>query len=305
MVVAFGEQTTRYFDRRHIGVPTAVPLGPAAWRAADVADSRRWMVHLGDSQIAELEDAYAAAVGSGRRMSGLASSDFELLSLAEEIAAWGKEVSDGRGFVVIRGFPVERWGIAQTEYIYWAIGQHLGRPGAQNPKGDLLGHVVDHRDSGDLDAVRAYRTARFIGYHCDGADVVGLLCLVNSARGGLSRIVSSVSVFAELLHSHPELAARMCEPFALDLRHDTDDVKHLQVRPVCHDGRSVRTFFDSDCFPQCGPSRIDRVRSHRHRSSGCVGGDREPAGDVSGDGPEARGHAAAVQSHHRPRPNRL
>jgi len=248
MVVAFGEQTSHYFNRLHIGVPEAIPLGPAAWRPADMADTRHWMVHLTDDHVAELESAFFEAVNSGIAMADLVASQFPLPSLAGELATWRREVTDGRGFLVVRGFPVESWGVEQTEYIYWGLGLHLGQPGAQNPEGDLLGHVVDHGDAGDLDAVRVYRTSNVIRFHCDGADMVGLLCLTKSASGGRSQIVSSVSVFAELLASRPDLAARLCESFALDLRNDADEVKHLPVRPVCHDGRRVRTFFDSDCF---------------------------------------------------------
>ena len=59
---------------------------------------------------------------------------------------------------------------------FWAFGVALGWPGAQNPQGDLLGHVVDTGEDRANPLVRLYRTRSDIAYHCDAADVVGLLC---------------------------------------------------------------------------------------------------------------------------------
>jgi len=78
--------------------------------------------------------------------------------------------------------------------------------------------VVDTGDDRANPLVRLYRTRSDIAYHCDAADVVGLLCLSAARRGGLSRLASSVTVFDELLRRRPDLAPRLFEPFALDLR---------------------------------------------------------------------------------------
>ena len=72
--------------------------------------------------------------------------------------------------------------------------------------------------------VRLYRTAADIGWHCDLADVVGLLCLRTARRGGASRIVSSVAVYDELLRRRTDLVDRLYEPFALDTRDEQGEV---------------------------------------------------------------------------------
>jgi hypothetical protein len=126
----------------------------------------------------------------------------------------------------------------------------MGRPGAQNPQGDLLGHVRDTGEDAADPFVRLYRTASHIAYHCDAADVVGLLCLRQAKRGGASRIVSSVSVHDELLRRRPDLVSRLYEPFRLDVRNEdaSGALRHLPI-PPCRfaDGR-LRTFFHSDYF---------------------------------------------------------
>ena len=77
-------------------------------------------------------------------------------------------------------------------------------PVTQNPRGDLLGHVYDHgRHYGDID-VRGYETNAHLPFHSDSCDLVGLLCLRRAKSGGLSSIVSSVTLHNEILRQHPE-----------------------------------------------------------------------------------------------------
>ena len=54
-----------------------------------------------------------------------------------------RELIDGRGVVLIRGVPVDRYGKERASSIYWGIGMHLGSPWPQNAKGHLLGDVTD------------------------------------------------------------------------------------------------------------------------------------------------------------------
>ena len=157
-------------------------------------------------------------------------------------------MGEGRGFVLIRGLPVEDWGPERTETVFWCLGLHLGRPGEQSTLGDLLGHVTDVGDDATVASGRAYRTAENIRYHCDAADVVGLLCLNPAKEGGLSRLVSSVTVFNTMLVECPDLVARLFEPFELDRRDDEADPPHVPVE-ACRfaDGR-LSTFFHADYF---------------------------------------------------------
>ena len=131
----------------------------------------------------------------------------------------------------MRGLPVAALGRRGRALAYWGLGQHLGQPGAQNPQGELLGHVVDTGEDAANPFVRRYRTAGDIAYHCDLADVVGLLCLRPARRGGASRIVSSVAVYNELLRRRPDLVERLYEPFCLDTR-DEQGEGRLPYVPV-------------------------------------------------------------------------
>jgi hypothetical protein len=74
-----------------------------------------------------------------------------------------------------------------------------------------------------------------------------LLCLHTARRGGLSRIVSSVTVYNTLLAERPDLIDRLYEPFLLDT-HGEGGVDYVPI-PACRhaDGR-LRTFWHADYF---------------------------------------------------------
>ena len=76
------------------------------------------------------------------------------------LARWTRELRDGRGFLLLRGLPVARWGDEDSALVYWGLGQHLGRPGAQNPEGELLGHVVDTHEEATQPARASLSHAR-------------------------------------------------------------------------------------------------------------------------------------------------
>lgn len=248
--LGFAEQALHYFDRAHEGMPPAPIVGPEAWRGEALARRDDWIVMLTDAEIGELEGLRSSIRERGLAMAALRRESTPLPTLAPAIAAWRRELANGRGFLVIRGLPVERWGDDDAALVYWAIGLHLGRPGAQNAEGDLLGHVRDTGEDAADPFVRRYRTAGDIAYHCDLADVVGLLCLRGARGGGASRLVSSVTVYNEVARRRPDLVARLFEPFCLDRRNERTDggPGWVPVIPCRFTGGTLRTFYHSDYF---------------------------------------------------------
>ncbi len=111
--------------------------------------------------------------------------------------------------MLVRGVPVWRYTEAEAAIVYWGLGLHMGTTVSQNAAGDLLGHVRDTGANPSDPSVRLYKTREPLGFHCDGSDIVGLLCLKPAKSGGVSRIVSSVSVYNELLQRRP-IWSRCC-----------------------------------------------------------------------------------------------
>ncbi len=247
---SFLEQTLHYFDRPHEAALTRPLDVPAAWVGKDMPRLADMAYSLSADEVAELDAALAFAQETGKAQKDMVAADFPLPRLEPMIARWRTELKEGLGLQVVRGVPVDRWSEEEAALFFWCLGLHLGRPGGQNPNEDLLGHVRDTHASKADPMVRLYQTSANIDYHCDAADVVGLLCLKKAKTGGKSRIVSSVSVFNRLVAEQPALAARLFEPFYLDSRNETREGASGAVPiPPCRyaDGK-LRTFYHADYF---------------------------------------------------------
>lgn len=181
--------------------------GPAAWRGPELATRTDWVVELSDAQRSELRSALAGV--EGRPLRTITAADFELPTLSAVFAGVTDELVDGRGFVLVRGVPLDGLTPDQIEAMYWGIGIHVGRPLHQRSEDDLLVYVRDQGVDPDSPLVRGYQTSARLDYHCDSSDVVALLCLRPAASGGASTIVSSVAVHDELVRRSPS-SRRYC-----------------------------------------------------------------------------------------------
>jgi hypothetical protein len=193
--------------------------GPDAWSGAEMAKNDDWIHHLTDDEIAELEAASRAVMDSGADLLDIGRDEFPLPTFGATVLEMRNELLRGRGFVLIRGLPVEHLGREMAGIAYWGIGAHLGHARPQNAHGHLLGHVRDiGYDSLKNPEHRIYQTTQRQYYHTDTADIVGLLCLQQAKSGGASSIISSVSIYNEMLRADPDLTAVMFHPFYIDHR---------------------------------------------------------------------------------------
>ena len=205
---------------------------PKAWRGEDLARDTQWIVSLSPAEIADLDHALAVAKASGRPLAEIERRHFPLDVTQRRLEQVFDEIYAGRGFVVVRGLPVERYRDDDVGLIFWGLGRYLGSPLAQNPQGDLLGHVFDHgRTYGQID-VRGYETNAYLPYHTDGCDLVGLLCLRRGLAGGLSSIVSSVTVHNEILAHHPEYLGLLYNGFYYIRREEALTNGGVSERPI-------------------------------------------------------------------------
>jgi hypothetical protein len=193
--------------------------GAAAWYGPEMAARDAWLMPLASTDIREIEQAVAPLVARDAEIAAISAADFPLPSLGLKLKARVRdEVLNGRGFLLIRGLPVERWSQRMAATAFFGLGAHLGNARSQNAKGHVLGHV---RDLG-LDAqdpnVRIYQTSARQTFHTDSCDIVALLCLKTARAGGLSALVSSTTIFNEMHRRRVDLLALLLEPIATDRR---------------------------------------------------------------------------------------
>ena len=233
--------------------------GPSAWRGAELSrQPEKWLYRLSPREIAELQSATAAAIATGKPMLEITRADFPLPTFGARIEALRQELLHGIGFQVLRGYPMAGRPIGENAMVFWGIGRHLGNPVSQNIRGHMLGHV---RDAGKVAAidpnVRASQSTERQFFHTDTCDVVGLLCLQTAKKGGESSVVSSMTVYNEMVKRRPDLAARLFEPVAFDRRGEIRDGEegwyeipvfndHEGLLSVSFSGRSVNS---SSRFP--------------------------------------------------------
>lgn len=177
--------------------------GPEAWKGIDMAKDTSWMHPLTADVIATLDAALAHVKAKGLTFPNFEREDFPIGHWAQQLELYSDELENGRGFLVLRGLPVERYSEEDIRIIYYGIGLHMGVPVRQNPKGDLLGVVMNVGDVTNK-TTRVYETNLYLPYHSDPSDVVGLLCLRKAKHGGLSSLVSVATIYNEILQNHPE-----------------------------------------------------------------------------------------------------
>ena len=226
--------------------------GPACWKGSELQDSPDWILELEDQHARELLEALSAAESEGLDFRDVNRRNFRLPTFGPVLESLLGELLEGRGFLLLRGVPVEGLAERQIELMYWGLGLYIGIPLPQGAEGtDLFAHV---RDEG------ADRNANYGGgllnkhhgalpFHTDSSDIVGLLCIRPALRGGVSAIVSAVAVHDEIVRTRPDLVGVMYEPWWFDRKRGEgpDSFARCPIFAV-NDSRRLFSFYGPDLF---------------------------------------------------------
>ena len=218
--------------------------GPAVWRSGDLTPDEGVVVLT----AAHREAIVAATLDAQARGITLATIDrqqFPLPTMVDDLWAWVHALAAGRGYLLLRDFPVDLLDEAGIELAYAGLGTHFGRPVGQNKDAELLTHVRDERLPPSAGKVRLYRTRERQDFHTDGADIIGLLCLHTALRGGESRIVSSGAIYNEMLRTRAELPAALYTTMAWDRQGDVPegDLPYFMLAPINDLDGTPRVFY--------------------------------------------------------------
>lgn len=182
-------------------------VDPAGWLPQDFEANDGWIYRLSDGEISEIVDAVDMVEAKGLAILEVTRDNFPLPRFSKALADIRNELTEGRGFALLRGLPIEGRTEAQTVKAFWGIGSHLGRVTPQNNQGHVLGHVKDL--GGDYAKVRGYMTRAEMRFHSDSADILSLCCLHPAKSGGEHRICSSVALYNKMLESRPDLVEEL------------------------------------------------------------------------------------------------
>lgn len=185
-------------------------IDPAGWTPDNLGSIDDFSYAITERDADELVAGVAAFHRHGAAIEEVSRDNFPLDRFAEVLADVRRELIDGRGLVMLRNFPLQRFDREQQAIAYLGLGAYLGKAMSQNAQGHILGHVKDLGGNyADADT-RGYMTRAEMRFHSDACDYVGLLCLQTAKSGGASRVASSVTVYNRMLAQRPDLAAELC-----------------------------------------------------------------------------------------------
>jgi len=195
--------------------------GPQAWRGPELMGKPdEWTYPLSTEQITELRAAIERVEAAGTDVVDIRAKDFPLPSWKPLLDRVRRDMFEGRGFNVLRGFPVAELSALQRGIGYFGIGAHFGIATPQNAAGHALGHVCDIGVDSKKTTGRGYQSNMRLAFHSDSADMVGLLCVNKAKQGGLSSLVSSVALYNEIRARRPDLLRELMGPLYRDRREE-------------------------------------------------------------------------------------
>ena len=120
---------------------------PSAWRGSDFASPNEFAIELGPRHLQAFERALAHIRTEGLGLDDIERGHFDVPEIAGDIAAWFEEIQHGRGFVFLRGFPVDECSVEEIGIIYWGTSRMAcGRPSrdARAPEHVSLGNPAHY-----------------------------------------------------------------------------------------------------------------------------------------------------------------
>ncbi|MBS0224401.1 MAG: TauD/TfdA family dioxygenase [Proteobacteria bacterium] len=203
---------------------TRTPLtGPSVWQGRDIAASTRWIRDLPPGAVAELDAALAAV--KHLPWQEVTRAAFPLPTLGALIEDIADELENGSGIMKLRGLPVDRYDEDDLRRLYFGLGSHIGTPVFQNRSGELMRAIRDEgahvgRTYGQIEGgqtqdgkkgttfLSSYArtlTSGGLRFHTDRTDVVGLLCVRQARKGGVSTLASTPAIHNAILARRPDL----------------------------------------------------------------------------------------------------
>lgn len=194
-------------------VHTELITDRSAWTGRDLETDRSWEFELSDEHRAELGRALGA-IGD-RELAEIGRADVDLPTVGPLMARIGAELATGRGFSLLRGMPVDDYGLDDLERLYWMLCTQLGTGMTQNSDASLIHYVTDG-------ALRPNQGTRGVGspvrssLHVDLTDYASLLCVQQAPDEPQSWIASSTAVHNAFLTDHADLLPALYEGFEWD-----------------------------------------------------------------------------------------
>lgn len=207
--------------------------GSDVWDGIELSKQTDWIQHIEPEEILELDAMLESTRNRKVALTEIKRSDFSLPRLARRLDSVRLELEGGKGFALIRGLPVERYSLEDSQIVFWALAVLLGDPQEQDRAGNRIHSVTNtNKRVEESSEVRSYQTDDELTFHNDGGDAFMLLCLKTAKSGGMSKLVSVAKIYNEVLRRRPDLIDVLQEPFHFDTREQHPMGLKVQSCPI-------------------------------------------------------------------------
>jgi alpha-ketoglutarate-dependent taurine dioxygenase len=194
------------------------------WYGRDFPSIDPIAIDLTPAHLAALDELMAKIRSADLPFHAVTRENFLHPALDADLAAIRDEVQHGRGIVFIRGFPVDRYSVAEMETMFWGVGTHFGRGHSQSAAGDLMGHVQDKTDAlAGKQSGRGYLSRRQLSPHTDMTEILAMLSLRTAREGGESVFASAMTIWDIVAAEHPEYLPIYLRGFPYHRRNEQAD----------------------------------------------------------------------------------
>ena len=205
--------------------------GRSVWLGADMAKSEEWLYRFTPDALAEIDECVRRWRQSGKPLDDVGVADFPFAALGVHLKDFKDELATGRGFVILRGIPADRYTDDELGLIFWGFGAHFGMQLPQSFLGDRLGTIMNLEDEEpERTRRRGYHSGGAQTMHTDSTDIVGMISIRKAKVGGESRLASAHFVNNMLYDLCPKVLEQLYEGFVC--RTTDTDAEAFGITPL-------------------------------------------------------------------------
>ena len=183
---------------------------PSAWKGNEILNSQYWNYQLSREEIAEIEAAIHA-IQLDR------SQPLKFDRLKKVFEGISEELENGKGAVLLKGIPVDRYSTEEIADVYMALCEQMGTlvrqshsdfnsDSASRKRSQFVGYVRAETSGTSKEGKQSNDPYQF---HTDRADAISLLCIRQAREGGESRLASATAIYNEIIQTHPDIAREL------------------------------------------------------------------------------------------------
>lgn len=183
----------------------------AAWKGDELLNSTYWNYQLTSVEVWEIE----AAIRNLNHPQNIDNSDIQFNQFSKTLAKVSEELENGKGAVLLKGVPVDRYSEAEIAKVYLAMCKLMGTPIRESnsdfdsPRRNQTQFITYIRAEAADSTQEGKQSNDAFKLHTDRCDANSLLCIRQARTGGENYLASAMTIYNEMRQSHPDIAEEL------------------------------------------------------------------------------------------------